>query len=354
VSVRRFRRWLAASALVCAAAPGWAAGDPLFESREPLSITLRGPLHSMARDAALEPAYRDGALAFTDGDGMAHELAVRLRPRGKSRRDREVCTFPPLRVDFPADAIAGTVFEGQDKLKLATYCRPPERHQRFIYKEYLACRMLNMLTDASFRVRPLEVDYVDLDRGGRAVRRFGYFLEDKTRMALRLGLDPTEPERVWPEQLEPEHASLMDLFEFMIGNTDFSFIALPVNKPCCHNAVLLSAGEGVYAPFPYDFDITGFVNPPYAVPDYRLQLANVRQRLFRGYCRPPEFQARAIERFREARPAVLEVLRTETALDPRSRDEAVSYIEGFYAILDDPRRLERQVTGACLRGPAGP
>jgi hypothetical protein len=54
----------------------------------------------------------------------------------------------------------------------------------------------------------------------------------------------------------------------------------------------------------------------------------------------------------EVRPALFALLADETPLDPRSRRDAMAFVNGFYAILDDPRRLDRQVLGACSKGPA--
>ena len=44
-------------------------------------------------------------------------------------------------------------------------------------------------------------------------------------------------------------------------------------------------------PVPYDFDYSGFVNATYAVPPEGLDIENVRERRFLGYCRTEaEFQ----------------------------------------------------------------
>jgi hypothetical protein len=338
---------------LCAITAGAADGDPLFQSNEPLRIKITAPLRDVARDRDAEAAYRSGSVVFTDLDGTLRELPVQVRPRGKSRRFLNFCQVPPLRLKMPKGEVGGTLFQGQNNLKLVTHCRLSNRHDAFIQKEYLAYRMLNQITDTSFRVRPLEVEYVDSARPGVSEHRFGFLVEDKRRMARRLGLKVARVERLSPQDLEPIHADLMDLFEFMIANTDFSFISPSggAEKECCHNAVPMSlrSGAGPYLPMPYDFDVAGFVNPPYAGVDSQLPISNVRQRLYRGFCRPGDGTAQAIARMQEARSAVFEVLRTETTLDERVRRNAVAFIEGFYAILDDPKQLQRRVIGACRK-----
>lgn len=326
-----------------------AAQDPLFESNETLKIRITAPLREMARDRDPEPKYRPATLEYIEADGSAAELAVRLRPRGKSRRTADYCQFPPLRLNLPRDAVKDTMFDGQRNLKLVTHCRTAKRHDSFIQREYLAYRMLNQVTDASFRVRPLEVEWVDADRPGASERRFGFVIEHKRRMARRVGLKEATVERLQPEQLESAHASLMDVFQYMIGNTDWSFISPWGDEACCHNTTLLSNADGSYRPMPFDFDVTGFVNPPYAVVDGSLSINSVRQRLFRGFCRTDDSHAQAVVQMQAARAAIFEVLQNETELDDRNRNSALKYIEDFYKILDDPRQLERRVLGACRR-----
>lgn len=337
-------------ALTGGAAPATAAAvdgvDPLFESLEPLSVRISGPLRSLARDRSEDPKYRPASFTYQDAAGNERVFQIQLRPRGLSRRTDEVCDFPPLRVNFKKKQLDGSVFDGQDKLKLVSYCRRSDRHDRFVFKEYLAYRLLNTLTDASFRVRALDVEYVDEDRRNRVERRFGFFIEDKERLARRLGLTVFE-QAIAPGHLEPEHTTLMELYQFMIGNTDFSFIAGAEAGDCCHNTVLMVDADGHYAPMPYDFDISGLVNPPYAVVDFQLPIRTVRQRLFRGFCRDAAVFERAVERFRRVRQDMLHVLATETELDDRSRTTARAYVEQFYAILDDPKARQRYLLDEC-------
>jgi hypothetical protein len=343
-------RTLVLLGLPAAAAAGSPDHQPLFESDAPAAIELRAPLYSLSRDRSASPAYRDATLVFAERDGARRELPIRLRPRGKSRRDPNACSFPPLSVKLPTADLAGTLFEGQDRLKLTTYCRPNVRHQRYLFKEYLAYRLLNLVSATSFRVKAVEVTYTDLDRNRGSEPRFGFFLEDAELLSARLGLGPG-PERVHPSQLEPGHASLMELFQLMIGNTDFSFVALPANKPCCHNAVVREGANGQYLPLPYDFDGSGFVNAPYAQPHERLPIKTVRQRLYRGFCRDGDALQRAVARMQEIRPAVFDLLQRETPLDAASRKEAIAFIAGFYDILDAPKKFDRQVRRACLNSP---
>ena len=66
----------------------------------------------------------------------------------------------------------------------------------------------------------------------------------------------------------------MMLFEYMIGNTDFSIWAL-------HNVRIVQDRARKLFPVPYDFDLSGFVHAPYATPDPRIGIRSVLDRLYR-------------------------------------------------------------------------
>ena len=324
-----------------------AAADPLFESLETLQVRIIGPLRALSRDRDEEPEERPGTFAHLAADGTWRSFEVGLEPRGKSRRDREVCRFPPLRVDFRRRDVGGTLLDGQNKLKLVTHCRGSSRHAEYVFKEYLVYRLLATVTDAAFRVRPLDIEYVDVERDDRAERRFGFFIEDVDRLARRLDLEHVEPVRIAPAELAADHASLMALFQYMIGNTDFSFIAGPEGDTCCHNVKLLQAADGRYWPMPYDFDITGFVDPPYAVVDGQLPIRSVRDRMYRGFCWDDAVMHQAVSRFQQARDGLFEVMTRETGLEARDRGRARRYLEEFFAVLDEPGELADEVLDEC-------
>jgi hypothetical protein len=249
------------------------------------------------------------------------------------------------------------MFDKQKKLKMVTYCRSPKSFQDYIVKEYLAYRILNILTDASFRVRLLEVSFQEADSQAKPTIRYGFFIEHKKRLAKRLNMKVREPaERIPPEALKPDQAALAELFQYMVSNTDFSLIAPPVDDTCCHNAVLFTAkgntgdaeeaseevaSQPEYLPIPYDFDRTGLVSPPNGLPAAELGQRSFRDRVYRGFCREPDYLDAALERTREVRGEIEALIRDEAALGARSKEQALKFIGGYYAVIDDPDRRER-------------
>jgi hypothetical protein len=135
-----------------------------------------------------------------------------------------------------------------------------------------------------------------------------------------------------------------ELFEFLIGNTDFSLFA-GVDE-CCHNGkvIQVKAGPGGYIPVPYDFDLSGIVNAPYAVPHPMLDLESVTERLYRGTACPPKVWEATVRHFQSKRDAILQLWRNTDLLEEKDKRESVAYLEEFFAILADPKAVEKQIT----------
>ena len=77
---------------------------------------------------------------------------------------------------------------------------------------------------------------------------------------------------------ERDHFLKMAVFQFMIGNTDWSV-------PYLQNIKFITK-DSTKAPLtvPYDFDHAGIVSAPYALPAEELEMSSVLERRYRGYC----------------------------------------------------------------------
>jgi hypothetical protein len=314
----------------CPAAAAAAPPTPLFARHEALHLTIRGPIATLARGPATSETPVAGSLIL---HGPAPEtLAVALSPRGITRRKKEVCKFPPLRVEFAQKPPATSLFKGQKGLKLVTHCRAPERFQQHLLLEFAAYRLYNQLTPASFNVRLAMINYVD-EAGRPITSRYGFFIEDADDMARRNGLHELEDvNRVPVDHLRATDAARFAVFQHMIGNLDWSMRAGPPGDGCCHNARLVGAKGATtgLVPVPYDFDFSGMVDAPYAVPPADYRLANVRVRRYRGYCgHNVQAKATAADLLLRRGP-LLAVLDATPQVDPKAREKAAAYLGSFF------------------------
>ncbi|MGL4541455.1 MAG: hypothetical protein ACRCUI_02970, partial [Polymorphobacter sp.] len=224
---------VAAAALlaVLAATVSAKPAKPLFADSEMLRLTITAPAASFTQGKAKAENAVAATLAV---EGAAPDtLAITLAPRGLTRRKREVCAFPPLRIEFPAKPAAGSLFAGQKRLKLVSHCRPGEGFQQFLLVEYAAYRLYNALTPASFAVRLASISYVD-DSGKPVTTRLGFLIETTGDMAKRNDSDEFETaERILVAQLAPADAARFAVFQYMIGNLDWAMNMGPPGANCC-------------------------------------------------------------------------------------------------------------------------
>ena len=139
------------------------------------------------------------------------------------------------------------------------------------------------------------------------------------------------------------------MFQYFIGNTDWSAIAGPAGQPCCHNVVPYARADGMLVPVPYDFDASGIVDAPYSLPDERLPIKYVRQRLYRGRCRDLATLQPTLDRFVEQRAAITALFTPAEGFDESTAKATIRYIDDFYAVIGDPQRVQKALSVNCDR-----
>jgi len=339
----------AAAALMASLAAGPAAAGkpkPLFASSEPIHLTIKGPVGKLPRGGSGE---QTAAGSLTVQGAAPETLAIKLSTRGITRRQADVCSFPPLRVEFTDKPAATSLFKGQKRLKLVTHCQPQASFQQHVLLEYAAYRMYNLLTPASFDARLATIDYVD-PAGRPIVTRVGYFIEDIDDVAKRNDMTRLKTkDKLQIAQLNAHDAERFALFQYMIGNLDWAMTAGPAGTDCCHNSRPLGAAGATtnLTPTPYDFDFSGMVDAPYATPPAGIKLSNVRVRKYRGYCRTNAEAPGVAAEFAAHKAAMLAVLDQTPQLDEASRKKASAYLGGFFDQIGNPQELAK-LTQGCL------
>ncbi len=341
--LRRARLCVALVALPAAAV----AQDtpPLFASEDTLRLSIEGPLATMMRERS-ETDYYQGKLRYDDG--RDYEIDLRFRTRGKYRRRKDTCRFPPVRFRFTKKDVEGTVFEGQRALKLVAHCRPrSNRFEQYVLKEYLAYKLMELHSPMSFRTRLMRINWIDTDGKHKPDERYGFVIEHDDALAERQGMVPAENHRIVYEQLDQRQAAIVAIFQYLIANTDFSMVAGPPEEPCCHNGILLTADQQTFYPVPYDFDFSGLVDAPYAEPNPRFKIKSVKTRLYRGTCaQTPEIPA-TIALFLEKQAAVTALVNDLDGLSKSVRGRASAFIDKFYEDISNPQRVETKFIKDC-------
>jgi hypothetical protein len=317
---------------------------PLFADDTPLRMNLAAPLQQLKGDDDERPE-RPAVLSLIDANGSERRFDIEARVRGRSRRD--ICEFPPLRIDFDRESTTDSVFAGQDHLKLVNVCIPSnDDHHDYLALEYLIYRMLNTLTEMSFRVRWATIEYIDTDGENEPFLAPAFLVEEDWAVAERTGLALVEEPSLAVASYDPSQLAMIAVFQFLIGNTDWGVLKGPEGESCCHNSKVLGTPAGRRLALPYDFDFSGLINATYATPDPDLNLNGVTQRLYRGFCALNSELPAAVELV-QGRREVIEDLFEDDRVSSSARSRAQRFLRGSFGMIDRDSRVESNLERAC-------
>jgi hypothetical protein len=265
-------------------------------------------------------------------DGTNVNDRIEIEVRGHFRHD--YCYVPPLKVIFNYDK--SSVLSSLKSLKLVNECKISNVFDQYILKEFVAYKIYNLITDMSFRVRLVNVSFADSLGKKKPITTHSFLLEDIKDVAKRNDCEQYRKSNLVTEATNRRQMTMVAIFEYLIGNTDW---AVPVN----HNTKLIYyAKDTTIRPYvvPYDFDYSGFVNTDYAIPDERLNIENVRQRLYRGYPRTMQELNDILYIFQQQKDKIYATVNNFDLLTPASKRDLTGYLDDFYNTIKDPKAVK--------------
>lgn len=312
----------------------------LFNSDEIMNISLEFDITHYRRKKD-ESQYLDATLIYHTGPNDSIVKSLKVRPRGISRLS--ICDFPPLMLNFKKqDSVRGE-FSKIDKIKMVTHCSAGG--EDYLLREYLVYKMYNILTEYSFKVRLVRVNYINTYKKSKPIKEFAFLIEPVKSLGERTNSVEVETAHVTQKHIKREIMDRMAIFNYMIGNTDWSV-------PIRHNTLTMVQGQygglesGII--IPYDFDYSGLVNTNYAVPFEGLGLESVRERRYLGVCRTEEEFNEALKEFIEKKEALYRVINDFPHLNNKSKKEMISYLEGFYNRFDKRNSIVSFLLKDCI------
>jgi hypothetical protein len=313
--------------------------NPLFTETEPLELVLEMDMDKVLNDKSEDPEYNPALLIQKLSDNKIQTFNIKIKARGRTRRIKDICEFPPLKLNFEKDATKNTTFEGQDKVKMVTHCRDNFDYENYAVLEYLAYKTYNTLTDYSYRVRLVRIVYRDIGKNYPDIEKSGFLIEDDDLMAKRLG-GTISDKRIWsPDSCNQQSVDLFSVFQFMIGNTDWW-----IHKR--HNVDIVAVDEELI-PVPFDFDYAGIINTPYATPSTMLPITRVVDRFFKGSCKTTESYQEVINNMNAKKSTILDIIDNTEFLNNKFKRSATRYIENSYRIINDPDKFSQFINQSC-------
>jgi hypothetical protein len=315
----------------------------LFESDELLQIKIAGNFREVLNDRGENPEYHPFTLSYLTKDSSEISIPVKIKARGHFRKERTNCVYPPLMINFPKKLLVSSIFQGQDKLKLVMPCRGDE----YIIREYLAYKLYNLITAKSFRARLVRIVMEDAIKK-KQTSFYGMLLENEEQMAGRNNLVIIKRKLLNPLNTENNLFLNMAVFEYMIGNTDWS-VQYQQNIQLVAKDTL-----GLAIAVPYDFDHAGLVNAPYAKPAEELKMRSVRERRYRGYCVTDmnKFEP-VVALFNQLRRDFYRVYTSCSLLDDKYIKLVTAYLDDFYTTINQPKALQAAFSYPCNKKGTG-
>jgi len=312
----------------------------LFDSNELLQISLKFDITQYRRKRS-DKDYLDALLTYYTSNKDSTVKEIKVRSRGVYRR--EYCDFPPLLLNFKMKDSSRGEFYHIDKLKMVTQCKPA--NEEILLKEYLIYKLYNVLTDYSFNVRLLRVNYINTFKKSKPVREYAFVIEPKDLLGSRINSVEVRTANLTQKDIKPDMMDRMAIFNYMNGNPDWSV-------PIQHNILIMSQPAskrpdlGIIVPF--DFDFAGLVNTNYAVPFEGLRIKSVRERIYLGICREEIVYIKALSEFLEKKEAFYKVINEFPYLNEKSKKDMISFLDEFYRDFDKRNTLAKKLLFDCI------
>lgn len=302
--------------------------DDFYQPDQIVEMTMQFDCKKLIRHKNKEEKF-PATLTFQSANGDTMTQSIHIKCRGKMRLS--VCGFPPLKLDFDKDSLRQMgLFATADNLKLVTHCASSKLNDAQVLKELLVYKLYNIITEKSFRVQLLRVKYVDLN-GALYADELAFLMEPTEAVAHRIDCRESTKNGLALKEFDAVSYNQMVLFEYMIGNVDWSI-------PARHNVELLkSLQDGFRVVVPYDFDYSGVVSASYAVNDERVNQKYLGERVvLSGFTDEASFQGTA-NYFLAKEDAIFNICINFTLLEERERTQVIKYLQSFYDIIKAPK-----------------
>ncbi|MGI9541064.1 MAG: hypothetical protein ACR2MI_03295 [Flavobacteriaceae bacterium] len=309
--------------------------DALFSDQTPLEIKLGYSNKDMNRKTN-DSTFIDTTLEFLQDEKWS-SLQVNLRARGNFRRNE--CYFPPIKMKIKKDQYQGTIFDGNKTMKLVLPCKLESENNDNILQEYIAYKIYERISPFHFKTRRVNIDFSEPK--GKKIKKFalkGFLIEDDKRVAKR------HEGKVFERYVHPmgmDHLTSVHnaFFQYLLGNTDFS-VAYQ------HNGKLMySEADKKIIPLPYDFDMTGWVNPSYATVNTTLGIKSVQDRKYRGFKREQKYFDQVRKEFLDKKASLIEMVASFESefTDPKEYKNMFDFMNDFYEVMEDDSKFQKSI-----------
>ncbi len=306
-------------------------GKDFFSDERQLEVILTTDIKNLLSEKRTLKAV-DAIISCKFPDSSIIEENIKLKQRGHFRKDN--CYLSSLMLQFNSNK--ANKLAPLKSLKLVGGCGKSSDDEQYLLKEYLVYKIYNLLTGYSFRVRLLQVAYTDTKGKIKPYSQYAFLLEDFDDVAKRNKSQEKKLIKFSPAGTNSYQTALLSIFQYMIGNTDWSITYY-------HNIRLMVPKIDTFSlplPVAYDFDITGLVNPYYATTQEGLGIENVTQRLYRGFATTMEVTQAVVDLMLQKEKEIFSLIDGFSLLSQRNKKEMVNFLDGFFKTIKNKAEVK--------------
>jgi hypothetical protein len=314
--------------------------DNLFSAEEPLHITLRFDVKTFKKTKS-QDVYLDAEMTQVLGDNSLVSKSIQVKAGGTMRRT--FCHMPPIWLNMGQAGIEADSHQENLRMNMVLPCKDADPYEPYVLKEYMAYKIYNLITPLSYRVRLVKLTIIDTGKGDEVTEEWAFIQEPDGLLTHRLDAKLIQSENLSMNVMNPEQMSSLSMFQYMIGNADYSVTGR-------YNLAILSLnspGPSGFLPIPYDFDYSGLVNTLYAVPSESLGTTSVQERYYLGLCHEKEVHEKAIMELEESGEKIMKFVKDFKYLDNPEKLEMIEYLNSYFKESRESGFIDSKINSTC-------
>tara|TARA_B110000014_G_scaffold83765_1_gene57347 strand:+ start:429 stop:1463 length:1035 start_codon:yes stop_codon:yes gene_type:complete len=317
----------------------YSQNEKLFSEDLNLSMEMAFDFKELYKNTN-DSTYIKTKLKFSSIAGVIDSMDIRIRARGNFRK--KICYFKPMKIKIKKKQAENTIFEKNRTLKLVVPCQNGKNKDELIYKELMAYKFYENLSDIYLKTQPITLKITEI-KGSKRIEHtmFAFLVEDNSKVAKRAEAKKFPNRKVSALAVSDSSAINFAFFSYMIGNTDWSLAYQ-------HNVEMLYLNNRLIA-IPYDFDHSGLVNASYAKPNPVLGTTSVTQRVYRGLCKrdPNVFQGIRQHYLNQYDKIQSTISAFQNNISEKDYNRISKYIEDYYKILRSDDLFKKNILDKC-------
>ena len=314
--------------------------EDLFSEEEPLQLILKFDVQALKRTKQND-VYHDAEMTNVVSEEFQVNNSVQVKARGSLRRDH--CALPPIWLNIGHARIKADSLQDVIRMKMEVRCKNAAQYEPYVLREYLVYKIYNIITPISYRVRLVRLTIIDTGKDNEMTEDWAFLQEPDELMTLRLNSILIKNDRLSISTVNPEVINRLSMFQYMIGNADYSVTGQ-------HNLKILALkeyGPTGFIPVPYDFDFSGLVNTDYAVPSKTLGTTSIQERYYLGPCHPKQVHEETIQELAQFDDEIMEYIKDFEYLDDKEKVDMIEYLDSYFKESKESWFIDRKIAPTC-------